>query len=112
MRSSLVDALAEAFSCEEGIALELFGRLLVGLTDWTTTGRNSREVTIEDAYSALGIGEDVDERQHRLTYPYPFFESRRAFCKTVVRQIESTTQKVVFLAGDPGSGKTSTISYL
>ena len=80
MRSSLVDALAEAFSCEEGIALELFGILLVGLTDWTTTGRNSREVRIEDAYSALGIGEDVDERQHRLTYPYPFFKSRQEFC--------------------------------
>ena len=112
MRSSLVDALAEAFSCEEGVALELFGRLLVGLTEWTTTGRKNREVTIEDAYSALGIGEDVDERQHRLTYPYPFFKSRQEFCETVVRQIKATGQKVVFLSGDPGSGKTSTISYL
>lgn len=112
MKRSLVDALAEAFSCEDGFAYELFGRLLVGLTEWTTTGRKSREVTIEDVYSVLGIGEDVDERQHRLTYPYPFFESRRAFCETVVGKIEETAQKVVFLSGDPGSGKTSTISYL
>ena len=112
MKRSLVEELAEAFYCEDGIALELFGRLLIGLSEWTTSGRKSREVTIEDVYSALGIGEDVDECQHRLAYPYPFFESRRAFCETLVRQIEATAQKVVFLSGDPGSGKTSTISYL
>ena len=112
MKHSLITALCEAFSCEESIALELFGRLLVGLSEWTTTGRKSREVTIEDAYAVLGIGEDVDESQHRLTYPYPFFESRRSFCDTLVEQIKETAHKVVFLSGDPGSGKTSTISYL
>jgi len=112
MKRSLLTLLIETFSCEDGVALELFGRLLVGLTEWTTTGRKSREVTIEDVYSVLGIGEDVDESQHRLAHPYPFFESRRSFCETLVKQIEETTQKVVFLSGDPGSGKTSTISYL
>lgn len=112
MKHSLITALCDAFSCEEGIALELFGRLLVGLTEWTTTGRKSREVTVEDVYSVLAIGEDVDESQHRLTHPYPFFESRRSFCEALVKQIKETLQKVVFLSGDPGSGKTSTISYL
>lgn len=112
MKHSLIIELCEAFSCDEGIALELFGRLLVGLTEWTTTGRKSREVTIEDVYSILGIGEDIDESQHRLTYPYPFFESRRSFCELLVKQIKETKQKVVFLSGNPGSGKTSTISFL
>lgn len=112
MKHSLVVSLAETFSCEDGIALELFGRLLVGLTEWTTTGRKSREVTIEDVYSVLAIGEDVDESQHRLAHPFPFFESRRSFCETLVKQIKETAQKVVFLYGDPGSGKTSTISFL
>lgn len=112
MKHSLITSLCDTFSCEEGIAFDLFSKLLLGLTEWATTGRASREVTIEDVYSTLSIGEDVDERQHRLTYPYPFFDSRRAFCEAVVRQIEATTQKVVFLFGEPGSGKTSTISYL
>ena len=112
LKRSLIMALCDTFSCEEGIAFDLFGRLLVGLTEWTTTGRKSRKVTIEDAYSALGIGEDVDESQHRLAHPYPFFESRRSFCETLVKQIAETPQKVVFLSGDPGSGKTSTISFL
>lgn len=112
MKHSLITALCDAFSCEEGIAFDLFSKLLLGLTEWTTTGRVSREVTIEDVYSTLSIGEDVDESQHRLAHPYPFFESRRSFCEALVKQIEETTQKVVFLSGDPGSGKTSTISYL
>lgn len=112
MKKSLITALCITFSCTESIGLELFGRLLVGLSEWTTTGRKKREVTIEDAYSVLGIGEDVDENQHRLAYPYPFFESRRSFCDTLVKQIKETTHKVVFLSGNPGSGKTSTISYL
>ncbi len=112
MKRSLLSGLCEIFSCEDSVALELFGRLLIGLTEWTTTGRKSREVTIEDVYSVLGIGEDIDENQHRLAHPYPFFGSRRSFCETLVKQIEETSQKVVFLSGDPGSGKTSTISFL
>ena len=112
LKRSLITALCDTFSCEEGIAYDLFGRLLVGLTEWTTTGRKSREVTIEDVYSTLAIGEDIDESQHRLAHPYPFFESRRSFCETLVKQIEKTTHKVIFLSGDPGSGKTSTISFL
>lgn len=112
MKRSLISALCDAFSCEEGIAFDLFSKLLLGLTEWTTTGRASREVTIEDVYSTLSIGEDFDERQHRLAHPYPFFESRRSFCDVLVQQIKETPRKLVFLSGDPGSGKTSTISFL
>ena len=112
MKRALLVSLSETFSCEESVALELFGRLLVGVSEWTTTGRKSREVKVEDVYSVLAIGEDIDERQHRLAYPYPFFESRRSFCETLVKQIENTQHKVVFLSGEPGSGKTSTISFL
>ena len=112
MKQSLLTVLCETFACEQSIAIELFGRLLVGVSEWTTTGRKSREVTVEDVYSVLAIGEDIDESQHRLAYPYPFFESRRSFCEMLVKQIEDTQHKVVFLSGEPGSGKTSTISFL
>lgn len=112
MKRSLLSALCDIFSCEPSVSLELFGRLLVGLTEWTTTDRKSREVAVEDVYSVLAIGEDVDESQHRLAYPYPFFESRCSFCNALVKRMAETTQKVVFLSGEPGSGKTSTISFL
>ena len=112
MKRSLISSLAQSFSCSEGIALELFSKLLWGLSIWTTTERSSERVTLEDVYSVLGIEEDLDESQHRLAPPYPFFESRQMFCKELETQIRSTEHKVVFLFGDPGSGKTSTISYL
>ena len=112
MKRSLIAALCDAFSCEEGIAFDLFSKLLLGLTEWTTTGRSSREVTVEDVYSTLSIGEDIDESQHRLAHPYPFFASRRSFCEVLVQQIKETPRKLIFLSGDPGSGKTSTISFL
>ncbi|WMC91298.1 ATP-binding protein [Kineothrix sp. MB12-C1] len=112
MKQSLITLLTQVFSCSEGIALELFGRLLLGLTEWTTTERSNERVTLEDVYSVLGIEEDIDESQHRLAPPYPFFESRQVFCKELETQIRSTEHKIIFLSGDPGSGKTSTISYL
>ena len=112
LKRSLLSELCDAFSCESSVALELFSRLLNGLTEWTATGRERREVTVEDVKSVLAIGEDVDASQHRLAYPYPFFDSRRSFCEALVKQIEETSQKVVFISGDPGSGKTSTISFL
>lgn len=112
MKRSLILALCEAFSCEESVGLELFARLLAGLTEWVITGRKSREVTREDVYTALAIGEDVDETQHRLAYPYPFFESRRSFCEGLVKELSETSLKLIFLSGNPGSGKTSTVSFL
>lgn len=112
MKQSLIALLAQVFSCSEGIALELFSKLLLGLTEWTTTERSNERVALEDVYSVLGIEEDIDESQHRLAPPYPFFESRQVFCNQLETQIRSTEHKIVFLSGDPGSGKTSMISYL
>ncbi len=112
LKQSLIAELAQSFSCSEGVALELFGRLLIGLTEWTTAGRKSQKVTIEDVYSVLSIEEMPDDSQHRLAPPFPFFESRQVFCGDLERQIRDSKEKVVFLSGDPGSGKTSIVSYL
>lgn len=112
MKSSLIKELCSIFACSENIAWNLFAKLLCGLTEWVTTTREKREVTIEDVYNTLSIDEDVEENQHRLIYPSPFFESRRVFCASLVKQIQETKYNIIFLHGEPGSGKTSTISYL
>ena len=112
MKQSLVDLIAHTFGCNEGVALDLFAKLLFGLTEWTTTGRKNREVKLEDVYSVLSIEPDIDDSQHRLAHPYPFFESRRSFCATLTEQIKATKNKVVFISGNPGSGKTSVISFI
>ena len=112
MRQSLVDLIAHTFGCNEGVAWDLFAKLLVGLTEWTTTERKNREVKLEDVYSVLSIDPDIDDSQHRLAHPYPFFESRKSFCETLMGQIKATKNKVVFVSGNPGSGKTSIISFI
>lgn len=112
MKQSLVDLIAQTFGCNESISWDLFSKLLLGLTEWTTTERQNREVKLEDVYSVLSIEPDLDDSQHRLIPPCPFFESRKAFCETLVNQIRATKNKVVFISGNPGSGKTSVISFI
>jgi len=112
IQTLLISKLAHFFQCNDAIASELFTRLLRGLTTWTTSVRKSEKVMIEDVYSILGIEEDHDSAQHRLAPPFPFFVSRKTFCDSLCEQLKSTDKKLVFISGDPGSGKTSTVSYL
>ena len=112
LEQSLIAALSHVFGCNSGIAIELFGKLLVGLRGWTTSTRSDARITKEDVYSVLGFEEDIDAAQHRLAAPYPFFESRQTFCKRLDKVLQTTQKKVVFISGNPGSGKTSIVSYL
>lgn len=112
IEKSLISTIATYFSCDEILANELFGRLVSALRKWTTSLREDKRVTIEDVYSALNVEGDINDSQHRLAPPYPFFESRQNFCKELEKLFNETTKNVVFISGDPGSGKTSIISYL
>lgn len=112
MKQTLISALSQKFSCTDSVAAELFNRLLGGLSVWTTTERINEQVTVEDVYTALSIEGEIDDSQHRLVPPYPFFKSRETFCKELEQKILTTDKNVVFISGEPGSGKTSIISYL
>ncbi len=112
LEQELISALATKFSCNNSLAEELFSKLVYALRIWTTSRREDIKVSLEDVYSALGTEEDINESQHRLAPPHPFFESRQSFCKELEQKIRTTDKKVVFISGDPGSGKTSIISYL
>jgi len=108
----IISSIAQTFSCTESLANELFIKLVAELRKWTTTRRTSERVSIEDVYSVLGTEVDVDSSQHRLAPPYPFFASRQIFCAQLKQCLSDTEKKVVFVSGDPGSGKTSIISYI
>ena len=108
----IIISIAETFSCSESLANELFIKLVAALREWTTTRRTSEKVSIEDVYSVLGMEADMDSSQHRLAPPYPFFASRHIFCGKLEQCLKDTQKKVVFISGDPGSGKTSIISYI
>lgn len=108
----LLSALSSLFGCNESLSKELLGKLIFALREWTTTRRKDAKITKEEVYSALGMESDINESQHRLAPPFPFFKSRQAFCGIIEQKIRETDKKVVLLSGNPGSGKTSTISYL
>lgn len=112
LEEEIIKAIAEKFLCSEDLAVELFSKIIFALKDWTTTRRKDEKITVEDVYSALGIEADPNDSQHRLVYPEPFFGSRKEFCNSLHEKLTTTDKKVVFISGDPGSGKTSVISYL
>lgn len=112
VEASMLSNVASYFSCDEILAVDLLSKLVFALRKWTTSMRNDIRVTIEDVYSALSIEGDINDSQHRLAPPYPFFESRKTFCEKLENEISATDKNVVFISGEPGSGKTSTISYL
>lgn len=108
----LLSALSSLFACSESLSKELLEKLTYALQEWTTTRRKNERITKEEIFSVLGTEVDANESQHRLAPPFPFFKSRQAFCEVIERKVRETDKKVVLLSGDPGSGKTSTISYL
>lgn len=108
----LITKLEKSFSCNTGIATELFEKLVSALRKWTTAIWGGKPVLIEDAYDELVTEEEICEAQHRLAPPTPFFESRKDFCTDFIDTINSSDKKIIFVSGEPGSGKTSIMSYL
>lgn len=112
LEKELIDSLSNILNCRYAIANDLFNKLIRGLSKWTTTRRETQNIGIEEVYHFIGKEDDINEAQHRLIPPLPFFESRKIFCDDLRNKIISTDKKVIFISGDPGSGKTSLISYL
>lgn len=108
----LIMLLASTFTCSESLATELFTKLVAALRKWTTTSRSYEKVSIEDVYSIIGAESEPDLSLHRLAPPFPFFESRKAFAFDLKERLSESKKKVAFISGDPGSGKTSIVSYL
>jgi hypothetical protein len=90
----------------------LLGKLDHALRDWTTSHRKSSKITKEILYSALSIKEDVINFNHDLIPVNPFFESRRELVSIIEENLLVGKEKVVFLSGVPGTGKTNIISKL
>ncbi|MGF9992362.1 AAA family ATPase [Bacillus mycoides] len=113
LENSMIQSLQNTFKCNQIIAKGLFDKLCSNLRIWTTTRRENKvEITIEDVFDALSLNNDLEHGEHELPYPMPFFESRQEFANMLITNIRENNQKVVWISGEPGSGKTSLISYL
>jgi len=112
LREMQINDISTLFSCSHEIAEKLFLRLVAELQVWTTSTRNADEVTVEIVYETLSTKLEISNDQHRLAPPSPFFYSREIFCRNIVCDISKTNSPVVFIEGEPGSGKTSIISHI
>ena len=108
----LLQLITDTLDCPETISRNILNTLIASLSKWATTSRKNEQVTIEDVYNELRFESDIDLNQHRLIPPYPFFESRKGFCESIDNRIETCDKPYLFISGNPGSGKTSVISYL
>ncbi|GAA0852706.1 hypothetical protein GCM10008915_71450 [Bifidobacterium pullorum subsp. gallinarum] len=113
LENSMIQSLQDTFKCNQIIAKSLFDKLCSSLRIWATTRRVDKvKITIEDVFDALTINNDIEYGEHELPYPMPFFQSRQEFANNLIMNIREKNQKVMWISGEPGSGKTSLISYL
>lgn len=112
LEESMIRSLENIFKCNREIATNLFEKLCSNLRIWATTRRQNAKVTVEDVFDALALNSDLEHGEHELPYPTPFFESREQYAEEIVSIVKTEEKKVIWISGNPGSGKTSLISYL
>ncbi|MCR8969792.1 hypothetical protein [Facklamia sp. 7083-14-GEN3] len=110
--NSIKNKLQSYFLVSEEISDILLGKLDHALREWTTSNRGSSKITIEKLYSALSIKEEVVKYNHDLIPVNPFFDSRNELVNNIEENILDGDEKVIYLSGVPGTGKTNVISKL
>ncbi|WP_366922799.1 ATP-binding protein [Metallumcola ferriviriculae] len=106
------DKLSKYFKVHIRVAKQLDQKLCAALRKWTTTVRDKQEITREDLFEALSLYGDKIQGEHDLKTCEPFFSSRIDFTNELERKLVDREAPVIFLYGDPGSGKTNIVSHL
>ena len=95
---------------DDNIINNISDRLHGHLLKWTTSLRKKTEVYKKDIYEALSY------REYKAEYDFkpqkPIFNSRVLFAKKLEELISNCSNKVFFVNGSPGIGKTNFVSYL
>ena len=91
---------------------KLLGKLDHALRKWTTSVRNTSRIYVEDVYEALSIDDYISPYNHELIPAEPFFDSRKDFVEEIEKELLFGNEKVLFLSGIPGTGKTNIVSQL
>lgn len=91
---------------------KLLGKLDHALRKWTTSVRNTSRIYVEDVYEALSIDDYISPYNHELMPAEPFFDSRKDFVEEIEKELLFGNEKVLFLSGIPGTGKTNIVSKL
>ncbi len=110
--SSIGEKIASYFKVDSRVAVQLHKSLCYALMEWTTTRRKKEEITKEDLLEALALNSDNYKGIHDVPTTEPFFSSRVDFVTRLEEILQKREYPVVFLSGDPGSGKTNIVSHL
>ena len=112
IENEVLSHLATGFGISLEDADKLLGKLDHALRKWTTSVRNTSRIYVEDVYEALSIDNYISPYNHELIPAEPFFESRKDFVGKIETELLSGKEKVLFLSGIPGTGKTNIVSKL
>ena len=112
IENEVLGHLSTAFRITLDDADKLLGKLDHALRKWTTSGRNTSRIYVEDVYAALSIDDYISPYNHELMPAEPFFDSRKDFVEEIEKELLLGNEKVLFLSGIPGTGKTNIVSKL
>ena len=94
------------------LASRVFDALVAELRRWTTAAGNNI-VTADIARKCVcKLNRNPLEKPIEVPVPVPVFPSRDRVCSSLCAELKSSSSKVVFLQGCPGSGKTRLVSCL
>lgn len=102
----------EVCAGHQELASRVFCQLAAELRRWSTAAGDN-VVTADVAEKCIcKLNRNPLERPIDVPPPRPVFPSRARMCVSLRERLKSTKNKVVFLQGRPGSGKTKLVSYL
>lgn len=111
--AALTERIGTLFSVKHDIAEGLRARLDSELRTWATSLRGAQEaITREAAYAALCLVEDRPVGEHDLAPPAPFFPTRLPVTDETKMLVGERRTAIVFVTGEPGSGKTAVLSQV
>lgn len=112
IENEVLNHLSTGFGITLDDADKLLGKLDHALRKWTTSVRNTSRIYVEDVYEALSIDDYISPYNHELVPAEPFFDSRKDFVEEIETELLYGNEKVFFLSGIPGTGKTNIVSKL
>lgn len=112
IENEVLNHLSIGFGITLDEADKLLGKLDHALRKWTTSVRNTSRIYVEDVYEALSIDDYISPYNHELIPAEPFFDSRKDFVEEIETELLFGNEKVIFLSGIPGTGKTNIVSKL
>ena len=112
IENEVLSHLSLGFGITVDDADKLLGKLDHALRKWTTSNRSTSRIYLEDVYAALSVDEYISPYNHELIPAEPFFDSRKDFVEEIETELLTGDEKVLFISGVPGTGKTNIVSKL